>query len=442
MLLCAFVLGVAGCGAERALGGRSGAAGSAAGSSAGADGAGNGATGNQAGGGATGGVTSGAGGGVFDAGQPEVGGAGGPAGGSGSAGAGGDAGSGVGTGGAGGASAPPGGVPWDPWPAVDAAPADTCRVSTFLGGDSAGAPTLSSTEVWEHDAATRVLTRRRAATGSIPASLRYVRFDGQGRRELDYRSDGANECVEWTRDSFGNSSSYFYAVLAGGPFDPTTSYPDGRTGKREATNYDLRYDGAGLLTSAGVPFPGRGGVLTFDRDDRGRCSLVKWGARGETIDQPAIRETTSWTYLNDRLAAQITTATDDPADVRCEVSFSYDAKGTLAATVVDGYADIPQPWPIVKPPRDGVADYVVRTLEQPDGSRWLEAIDFARTTTNARVLRDDIATPAFRWRWHLSAGCGALALPRHTSQDCEFERPFNLLPLGWDNPYQTPIRLF
>ena len=33
-----------------------------------------------------------------------------------------------------------GGVEWEPWPNVDPAPADTCAVTEFIGGDRSSAP--------------------------------------------------------------------------------------------------------------------------------------------------------------------------------------------------------------------------------------------------------------------------------------------------------------
>ena len=155
-------------------------------------------------------------------------------------------------------------------------------------------------------------------------------------------------------------------------------------------------------------------------------------------------EVDHWTFAGGKLASRMVTNKDDPTDVRAVMTYGYDADGALATTVVDGRLDFPDAGNVPSPRRDGVADYVVRTVKQADGSRWIEILDFelGDSDNNARVKRNGTLTGAFRLRWYLSPACEALSLPRHTSQDCEFERPLAAMPVGWHNPLVTPIQLW
>jgi hypothetical protein len=84
----------------------------------------------------------------------------------------------------------------------------------------------------------------------------------------------------------------------------------------------------------------------------------------------------------------------------------------------------------------------MRTAKQPDGTRWIEELNFglADERNNARILRQGTLTDALRIRWYMSPACEALSLPKHTSQACEFERPLSSrAPLAWHNPLVTPI---
>jgi hypothetical protein len=392
--------------------------------------------GGAAGAGGTAGVATGGGGSVG------AGAAGAGAGGDGAspAGSGGDGR--AGAGGAGLGADLTGGVDWEPWPAVDAVPANTCAVLQVSGGDRSSSPQLVNSETWEYDATTRILTRRHAAVGSVPAWNGYVRFDAQGRREMICHAQDYFTCLEWVRDSLGNAKSYSYYGVADGPLDartldpahpPTKSAPG--NGGGESENDTLTYS-AGLLSSAVYYFPQSGARLTYSRDDQGRCSDVLWAIAGTSLV-----ENDHWTFDGDELVSRVVTNVNDPNDVRGVMTYAYDAEGTLAATVVDGRLDFPDST-APSPRRDGIADYVVRTVKQPDGSRWVETLDFEFTNArnNAHVMRNGQSTAVLRFRWYFSPACEALSLPRHKPKDCEFERPLAMMPLGWHDPLQTPIQ--
>ena len=384
---------------------------------------GGGAPGGQSGGGANGGGIGAAGG---------AGGIGGNAGGSGVAG-----------------TAPEltGGVDWEPWPAVNAAPGGRCSVTTFIGGDASSAPMSVQEETWDYDPEMRILTRKHAATGTLAAWVGYMRLDAQARREMICHAQQYFDCEEWVRDSLGNAKSYSLFGVVDGPLDVTVLDPAHPPKKAatpdigpESETHRLTYDGDGRLATASYVFPVVGASLTFARDDRGRCSDVTWSiGTNDPAKVPARREVDRWTYAGDKLVSRVVTNLDDPTDVRGVITYSYDADGTLATTVVDGRLDIPQDSYLPTPRRDGVTDYVVRTVKLPDGSRWVEIVDFVWTSPNANVIRDGTLTAATRYRWNFSPGCASLPLPTHTSRDCEFERPTPMMPLGWSNPLMTPL---
>jgi hypothetical protein len=341
--------------------------------------------------------------------------------------------------------APTGGVDWDQWPAVDPTPAGTCAVSQFLGGDLSSPPKRVTKELWEYDAAARILTRHHQAVGADPAWLGYARLDAQGRREMICHAYPGFDCVEWTRDAYGNAKGYSYYGVADGPLDartldpahPPTKAPP--TGGAETENDRLLYDSAGLITSATYYFPQQGATVAFSRDGEGRCSDVVW-----TIAGASLTEVDHWTYEAGKLVSRVVTNMNNPADVRAVMTYAYDADGALATTVVDGRLDFPDASSAPAPRRDGIADYVVRTVKLSDGGRWVEMLDFelADSRNNAHVQRGGDLTAAFRMRWYFSPACEALAMPRHTSHDCEFERPLASMPLSWHNPLVTPIQLW
>ena len=298
-------------------------------------------------------------------------------------------------------------------------------------------------EQWQYDMVTRILTRNRPALGTVPASITYVRLDSQGRREMLCRADEFFLCLEWTRDSFGNAKSYSLYGVDDGPRDartldpahpPTKALP--RNAGGESENHRLTYDGAGLLGTGTYYYPQRGATLAFSRDSEGRCSDVAWSIGGASLS-----EVDHWTYSGDKLVSRVVTNMADATDVRATIAYSYDSEGALASTVVDGRLDFPDAANAPTPRRDGIADYVVRTVKQSDGSRWVETLDFelSGSVNNARVMRNGTSTAALRVRWYLSPACEALSLPRHTSTACEFERPLASMPLGWHNPLVTPI---
>jgi len=343
-----------------------------------------------------------------------------------------------------------GGVAWEPWPAVDPAPAGTCAVTTLIGGDRSAPPKFVRNETWEYDAAMRILTRRHAASGESAEWLGYVRLDPQARREMICHAQQYFDCEDWVRDSLGNSKSYSLFGVVDGPLDVSVLDPAHPPTKAvtpdigaDSENHRLTYDADGRLSTASYVFPARGAALSFARDDRGRCSDVTWSV--PTADPTVIatmHEVDHWTYDGDKLVSRVVTNLDDPTDVRGVIMYSYDADGMLASTVVDGRLDIPQDSYLPRAQRDGVTDYVVRTVKLSDGSRWVEIVDFVWTSPNASMSRDGAPTAATRYRWNFSPGCASLPLPTHTSQDCEFERPTPMMPLGWSNPLMTPVPLW
>lgn len=417
-------------------GGRNGNGGSA-GSAGGAGMASAGGAGTGGGGGAGGGPSTGANGG--DSTGPGAGGGG--AGGA-PVGAGGAGGAPLGAGG--GTADLSGGVEWEPWPAIDPAPANSCAVTWLIGGDRSSPPKSVLKETWEYDAGRRVLTRHHAANGASAAWDGYVRFDAQGRRELICHAQADFACQDWTRDALGNAKAYSFFGVVEPPLDARALDPAHPPVKAaiaggESETDRLTYDDLGRLATATYYFPMSGAQLTFGRDAQGRCSDVTWA-----IPTPMAIELDHWTYVGDKLASRVVTNMSDPKDVRAVMTYGYDSDGALALTVVDGRLEFPAgaTGRVPKHPRDGVPDYVVRTVKQPDGSRWIETLDFELDTNNAMVTRGGTPTPAFRYRWYLSPACEALALPRHTSQDCEFERPTPMMPLGWHNPLSTPIQMW
>lgn len=266
-----------------------------------------------------------------------------------------------------------------------------------------------------------------------------MRFDEQGRREMVCHAKEHFSCMDWVRDSSGNAKSYHYFGVVAGPLDiraldpahpPTQVAP--ADGGGESENHTLSYDDSGLLKTASYSYPGQGATATFSRDDQGRCTDVTWSME-------SITETDHWTFSGGKLVKRVVTNVDDPSDIRAVINYSYDSKGILATTVVDGRIDFPDAFgsPVVT--RDGAADYVIRSREEADGARWLEYLDFTKNSRTTKVERDGVPTAVSRIRWHFSQACAALELPQHTSQDCEFERPLPMMPVGWSNPLMTPL---
>jgi len=429
--------GSAGLGAGGGLGGGGGVGGGGGGASGGAGATDTGGAKGGSSGGAYGGMTS-FGGDVGGA-PKEMGGA--PA----QAGAGG-----VSVGGAGGTttdvtSAPTGGVDWEEWPPVVVVPPiGTCEIWQFSGGEGSTAPKPVAHEIWTYDAPSRILTRRHLPIGKGSEWVGYARLDAQGRREMICHAQETFDCLEWTRDAHGNAKGYSYYGVADGPLDartldpahpPTKAKP---TGGPESETDILVYDAAGLISRATYAFPQSGATLAFSRDGEGRCNDVTW-----TIFASSLSEVDHWTYADGKLVSRTVTNLKDPQDVRAVMTYGYDGEGVLATTVVDGWLDFPDNGD--RPAkRDGVADYIVRTQRLPTGDRWIETLDFQHTDTrsNSHIRRNGVLTSLFRMRWYFSPGCEKLGLPRHTSQDCEFERPLASMPLSWHNPLITPIPIW
>jgi hypothetical protein len=268
-------------------------------------------------------------------------------------------------------------------------------------------------------------------------------LDAQGRREMICQYGEEFLCLEWTRDPAGNATGYAFYAVHEGPLDERAldpAHPPPRasptTGGAEQERHTVTYEADGLISSGTYFYPQGGASLSFTRGSASRCSDVVW-----TFGQPALSEVDHFTYLGDKLVSRTVTLASDPNDVRAVINYAYAADGTLAATAVDGRLEFPDDSR-AHPARDGVVDYVVRSAKQPDGGRWVELFDFRAdgASPNSRVIRQGTAADAWRVRWYLSPGCEAMALPRHSSQDCEFERPLpSLLPRSWHDPLATPI---
>ena len=206
------------------------------------------------------------------------------------------------------------------------------------------------------------------------------------------------------------------------------------------SGYTVTYHADGALASGtnatccGAP------VQIFTEDAQHRCSDVLW----EGVDNfgnlvAGKTELDHWTWEGDRLVSRVTTNGDDPTQVLSVVTYTYDAEGMLSATVVDGYATLPQATP-KKAIVDGIADYVVRSVALGDGSRWVESLDFKAFQADANVVRDGTLAPAARRRFNYSPGCRSVQPPRRTSTRCQFEPVQNQLSVRWDDPFTTPIR--
>jgi hypothetical protein len=342
-------------------------------------------------------------------------------------------------------SAPTGGVDWEEWPPVAViAPVGTCDIWQFSGGEGSTAPKQVAHEIWTYDAPSRILTRRHLPIGKGSEWVGYARLDAQGRREMICHDQETFDCLEWTRDAHGNAKGYSYYGVADGPLDARTLDPahpptkGGPSGGAETENDPLTYDDAGLITGATYLFPQSGAKLAYSRDGEGRCSDVTW-----TIAGTPLTEVDHWTFANGKLASRTVTNVKDPQDVRATMTYGYDADGALATTVVDGRLDFPDANNVPTPKRDGIADYIVRTQKlAPYGDRWIEILDFelSGSRNNSHIRRNGVLTPVSRMRWYFSPACETLGLPRHTSLDCEFERPLASMPLGWHNPLVTPIQ--
>jgi hypothetical protein len=177
---------------------------------------------------------------------------------------------------------------------------------------------------------------------------------------------------------------------------------------------------------------------TFTEDDEHRCTDVLWEQLPDgTANMPVnASERDHWTWQGDRLISRLVTSAADPTDVRSEITYTYDENGDLAATVVDGFPKLQ--GAAVRANRDGVADYVARTVALPDGSRWVESLVF-RAYTNATVIRNGQPAGAERRRWRYSPGCRALQFPRRTSHRCEFQPQKVELDTHWEDPFTSAI---
>jgi len=425
----------AGSGGVTALGG----AGGGPGAPGGAPGTGGEPSGS--GGAGSGGSVAGPGGGGASGEAP--GGANGAAGGA-SGGRGGVSGApGAGGGGAGGSSNPPGGVEWEPWPSVLAVSADVCQVTLFHGGDALSAPVPPDIEIREFNPATGIMKSQFAPFGNQPASLGYSVFTAQGSPVggcvVTVTPYG---CTEWVRDTHGNvtltdnpnynDQNFTLSLLDASRFGTQAHGP-------VQTRYTVTYDAAGTLAFGRGSACCGGVARTFTEDAQHRCSDVLWQTLDAVSDAPTgASELEHWNWEGNRLVSRVTTNGADPTQVRSVATYTYDATGTLATTVVDGYVRSQTGSRISVP--DGITDYLVRTVTMADGSRWVEALDFFYYQPDAKVVRAGTLTPAGRLRWNYSPGCRDVHPPRRTSTACQFEPVQHQLAVLWDDPYTTPIR--
>jgi len=437
--------GLAGAGGGSAHGGAAGTPGSGGGAEGGGPGGGNPAPGTG-GGGAPGnaGGAPGIGGGPSGTGGTGVGGglagAGGGAGGA-SSGQGGSPGT---AGAAGGAGGPPGGVDWEPWPAVPAVAADVCQVALFHGGDALSPPVPADIEIRGFDPATGIMKSQFAPFGNDPAALSYTVFTPLGSTVGGcVVSVSPYGCTEWVRDTHGNVT-----VIDSPEYDArnfSLSLLDAsRFGIRAhglvQRRYTVTYDAAGTLASARNARCCGDPALTFTEDAQHRCSDVRWEIVDDHGGAPlGTIELEHWTWEGNRLMSRVTTSGADPGQVSSVVTYTYDADGTLASTVVDGFASLAQASAMTKGP-DGIVDYLVRTVALADGSRWVESFDFHYYQPDANVVRAGQLTPAGRKRWNFSPGCRDVHPARRTSTSCQFEPLSNQLGVHWEDPYTTPIR--
>ena len=347
-------------------------------------------------------------------------------------------------GGASGAGNLPGGVEWEPWPSVEQVSDRICQVTLFHGGDALSPPVPADVEIREFDPATGIMKRQFAPFGSLPAGLSYAVFNGQGSPVGGcVVSVDPYGCTEWVRDKADNVT--VWAIPAYSDRNFRLSFLDAaefgtRAHGSVQTRYTVTYDADGALASGrnaaccGAP------VQTFTEDAQHRCSDVLWEGTDTFGNLVAGKtELDHWTWDGERLVSRVTTNGADPPQVLSVVTYTYDAEGTLSATVVDGYATLPQSHPMKAIP-DGVADYVVRSVALADGSRWIESLDFKALQADANVVRDGKLAPAARRRWNHSPGCHGVQPSRRTSTRCQFEPVQNQLDVRWDDPYTTPIR--
>lgn len=437
--------------------GGGGAAGGARQQSAGA--AGNESEGGAAGGGAkAGGATgssAGAAGGTTSAATAGSGGPGGAAGGmttgglaQGGASAGGT--SGLGGGGASGgahtggsvASGPPGGVDWEPWPDVPAADPNVCQLAYFYGGDEHSAPQNTQISTRAFDPTRGVLTITFFLTTQNPSTdTVYFLYNSEGRPLGSCGAGATNNCDEWVRDAHGNMIARQTVTLSRPDVNllDASHYGTQIRGK-VSDRFAVIYDNAGVLLS-GEPSTGTGARRTFTEDDEHRCTDVLWQQLPDVTADGSVSasERDHWTWQGDRLVSRLVTNGADASDVRSEITYTYDENGDLAATVMDGIPKLQ--GATLRASRDGVADYVARTVTLPDGSRWVESLLF-NLFTNATVTRNGQPVAAERRRWRYSPGCRALHFPRRTSHHCEFQQQVAELDTHWEDPFISAIPIW
>ena len=308
---------------------------------------------------------------------------------------------------------------WEPWPSVDPVSDGICQVALFHGGDALRQPVPADVGIREFDPATGIMKRQFAAFGSLPAELSYAVFNGQGSPVGGCNvSVDPYGCTEWVHDKAGN---VVWDVPAYSDRNFKLSFLDAaefgtRAHGSVQNRYTVTYDADGALASGrnaaccGAP------VQSFTEDAQHRCSDVLWEGTDSFGNLVAGKtELDHWTWQGDRLVSRVTKNGDDPTQVLSVVTYTYDAEGSLSATVVDGYATLPQNNP-KKAIADGIADYVVRSVALPDGSRWVESLDFKALQADANVVRDGALAPAARRRWNYSPGCHSVQPPPHEHQ--------------------------
>lgn len=325
-------------------------------------------------------------------------------------------------------------------PAVDA---HVCQVTLFDGGDALSAPASVYVEIREFDSATGIMTSHFAPYGDQPASVSYSVYRAQGAWVGSCNGSSSYTCTEWVRDSHDNVTVRDNPSYSGRNFSLSlldASRFGTRAQRTVQERYTVTYDADGRLVSGRNAGCCGDPARTFTEDAQHRCSDVLWETVDTTGGSPVgFTELEHWTWEGDRLVSRVTTNGADPSQVVSVVTYAYDAEGTLAATVVDGYARLSQGGSSVGL-LDGTADYVVRSIAQPDGSRWVEMLDFHYFQPNANVVRDGKLASAYRLRWNYSPGCRDVHPARRTSTRCQFEPIVGQLGVHWDDPYTTQIR--
>lgn len=319
---------------------------------------------------------------------------------------------------------------------------DVCQVTLFRGGDASTPPTLNYVDIVQFDAKTGIMTFHLGALGNQPASVGYSVFNAHGSPVggCNVSDGGMYYCTEWVRDAHDNVTTVDSPQGQGFTLSMLDASRFGtRVHGTVQTRITLTYDDAGTLVSALDPSC-CSTTESFTEDAQQRCTDVAWTPVSDPSSPAAIIEREHLTWDGTRLLSRVTTDGADPTKVLAEATYTYDADGLLSTTVVDGFAPLPiRPGSSATAPHDGITDFLVRAVTLPDGSQWVEAIDFHYYLPDGKAVRDGKPTAAGRWRWHHSPGCRGTHQPRRTSTHCRYEPTENELDVDWQDPFTTQI---